>query len=749
MSAANDSAGREARMQEVLLAYLQAVDAGRAPDRDELLRQHPDLADELRRYFADQDRMERLARPLRDPEPATVPPANVENGAAPLGTVHYFGDYELLEEIARGGMGVVYKARQISLNRIVAVKTILAGELASPEDVHRFYREAEAVANLDHPNIVPIYEVGEQDGQHYFSMKLIQGGSLAQQLGRVASFVALGGFAPPEVAGAIRGPGGQGKASSPANSGKVGVLGPIIEAKGAEEVPAPPFLWLAGQRKAARLLLKVARAVHFAHQRGILHRDLKPGNILFDADGEPIVTDFGLAKRLQGTGDAAPARPAAGAPGLTQAGAVVGTPKYMAPEQAAGEKDLSTALDVYSLGAILYEMLVDKPPFDGPTAFDVLQQVIEKEPLPPHKIFRSVDRGLSAICMKCLSKRPKDRYASAEELADDLERWLEGEPTRARPSLLPFMEWSWVRKRLRPVLLAGAVGLVGGVLACLLFFSSQTGKLPLFSLLAGFFTVWAVRPKSRSDEVRLGLVGGLVVLVSVSLFALTAATPEVLAYLAKLGAPVPAGPRDAVQLLEQEATRARQARPSEDDHLGKLYPALRGAPAGERIRFLAEQVERETIAAYKLFLLAWFAVFLIVVAANVLTALLAGRMRDVGLAGPKSLMIVGAVLFLESCKSLAPSLDGSWLLGMLEGGLLGLVWVQVILAMIPNWWAFVLAVLGIGSCFVAWFMPDFMLASDSPLWVKAWVGCGLGALILAVIIVSLTKPLSSSTVPRK
>ncbi len=322
------------------------------------------------------------------------------------------GDYELLEEIARGGMGVVWKARQGRLNRLVALKLIRDAAFAGPEDLRRFRTEAQAIADLDHPHIVPIYEVGQENDQPFFSMKLLEGGNLSKHVARL---------------------------------------------KG-------------DPRAAATLMVKVARAVHYAHQRAILHRDLKPSNILLDEEREPFVVDFGLAKRFQESG----------ATYDTLSGAVMGTAAYMPAEQARGEvKSLTTAADVYSLGATLFECLTGRAPYVADSVAEVLRLVLDpdRDPPRPGALNKVIDRDLEAICLKALQKKAKDRYGSAEELAEDLERWLRREPTKARPVRTWERFWKWTRRRpaiaaLVGVLAAALAGFVGVVL----WFNVQLGE---------------------------------------------------------------------------------------------------------------------------------------------------------------------------------------------------------------------------------------------------------------------------------
>jgi len=287
------------------------------------------------------------------------------------------GDYELLEEVGRGGQGVVFRARQKSLNRIVALKVIGLGQWATKAHLKRFRLEAEAAASLDHPCIVPIYEVGERDGQCYFSMKFIEGGQLDEVVKQMPLSI----------------------------------------------------------RQAAELIAKVARTVSYAHEHGILHRDIKPGNILLDVKGEPHLTDFGLARLVESEST------------ITRTLEVLGTPSYMAPEQAAGNNiKLTSATDVYGVGAVLYQLLTGHPPFAGGTTYETIKLLIETEPRPPRLWNSKVDRDLSTICLKCLEKDPQRRYFSALALAEDLERWLKHEPIQARRTGVVGRGKKWLQR---------------------------------------------------------------------------------------------------------------------------------------------------------------------------------------------------------------------------------------------------------------------------------------------------------------
>ncbi|MDX1948407.1 MAG: serine/threonine-protein kinase [Pirellulaceae bacterium] len=382
--------------QSRLLAELLALEldyrASRqeTPSRDEYTRRFASLGDVVTAAFVD-----RTLRPasvggrptIAGPVRNRQPPREVPERPAS----HRVGRHEILEELGYGGMGVVYKARQVDLGRIVAVKMLLAGSHADPRDMARFRAEAEAVAQMQHPHIVQVFEVGEHDGQPYFSLEYVAGGHLGQR-----------------IAG----------------------------------TPQPP-------REAARLIETLARAVQAAHDQGIVHRDLKPANILLTTAGEPKISDFGLAKRLEGAGQ-------------TLTGTVIGTPSYMAPEQAAGDPSrIGPPADIYALGAVLYELLTGRPPFRGETPWDTVSQVLADEPVPPTRLQPKVPRDLETICLKCLHKEPARRYAAARELADDLARYLAHEPILARPVTRVERGWKWARRN--PVVASLAAALASAL----------------------------------------------------------------------------------------------------------------------------------------------------------------------------------------------------------------------------------------------------------------------------------------------
>ena len=361
--AVRDQSDRDARLAALLDELTEAARRGESPQINDVAAAHPDLAEELRALWGTATLAGALGAEAVESFDATcdapLSPASMHEPPAPSD----LPDFELGEELGRGGMGVVYRAWQQSLSREVAVKLILSGVLASAEEVARFQAEATAAGRLQHPHIVPIYEVGSAGGHCYFAMQLIEGSTLADRL----------------------------------------ALGPLAE------------------RDAARLMLVVARAIDYAHGQGVIHRDLKPSNILLDAGGEPHVTDFGLAKQLSATTE------------LTRTGSVLGTPAYMAPELACGDRGIvGPASDIYSLGTILYALLTGRPPFQGPSPVDTVLMLLEQEPLPPRLLNPKLDRDLEMIVLKCLQKPPELRYESAAALADDLVAYLNDEPVAAR-----------------------------------------------------------------------------------------------------------------------------------------------------------------------------------------------------------------------------------------------------------------------------------------------------------------------------
>ena len=437
------SPAAEERLAELLEELTEQV-SERAHERLETLcREHPDLAGQLRELFATISMTDAVAYESTIIQPAgelgqqggrTVPPPPAAGDSFVPGVTSLparFGDYELVEEIGRGGMGIVYRAVQRSLGRVVAIKMLLRRDLASHADLARFRSEAEAAARLDHPGIVPIFEVGEHDGQPFYSMRFIEGTTLAKRL---------------------------------------------------QAGPIPP-------REGAMLLARVAEAVQAAHARGVLHRDLKPSNILIDTAGQPHVSDFGLAKRLEDDQT------------MTHTGAIIGTPCYMSPEQAAGSRgDVGPASDIWSLGAILYQVLAQRPPFQGSSPMDTLLAVLELDPPLPRSIDRQVDRDLELIALKTLQKPQDLRYASAGELAADLRAFLAGESVAARRGGLLDVASRLLRETHHAVVLENwgllwmwhsVVVLILSVITDVLAWQGVESRWPYVLLWMGGLALWA------------------------------------------------------------------------------------------------------------------------------------------------------------------------------------------------------------------------------------------------------------------
>ena len=437
------SPAAEERLAELLEELTEQV-GERAHERLETLcREHPDLAGQLRELFATISMTDAVAYESTIIQPAgelgqqggrTVPPPPAAGDSFVPGVTSLparFGDYELVAEIGRGGMGIVYRAVQRSLGRVVAIKMLLRRDLASHADLARFRSEAEAAARLDHPSIVPIFEVGEHDGQPFYSMRFIEGTTLAKRL---------------------------------------------------QAGPIPP-------REGSMLLAQVAEAVQAAHARGVLHRDLKPSNILIDTAGQPHVSDFGLAKRLEDDQT------------MTHTGAIIGTPCYMSPEQAAGSRgDVGPASDIWSLGAILYQVLAQRPPFQGSSPMDTLLAVLELDPPLPRSIDRQVDRDLELIALKTLQKPQDLRYASAGELAADLRAFLVGEPVAARRGGLLDVASRLLRETHHAVVLENwgllwmwhsVVVLILSVITDVLAWRGVESRWPYVLLWTGGLALWA------------------------------------------------------------------------------------------------------------------------------------------------------------------------------------------------------------------------------------------------------------------
>jgi serine/threonine protein kinase len=443
-----DIEDREGRLDEAVAEYLQAAEAGAEPDRPQWLARHPDLAPELERFLAGRAQLERVAAPLR---------AVAEPGAAPPGQT--LGDFRIVREVGRGGMGVVYEAEQLPLNRRVALKVLPFAATMDPRHLQRFHNEAKAAACLHHEHIVPVHAVGSERGVHFYAMQFIDGQSLAAFLAQQSD----------DPARADQPTTPYSRSPAPAD--------PAVEtaaraAKSTARAPRDGACF----RRVAEWGVQAAEALDCAHQMGIVHRDVKPANLLIDATGRLWVTDFGLA---QVQSDAR----------LTMTGDLLGTLRYMSPEQALAKRVVvDHRTDVYSLGATLYELLTLRPPFAGEDRQELLRHIAFEEPAPPRRLDRAVPAELETIVLKALEKNPVDRYATAKELADDLRRYLEDRPIRARRPSLAQVAVKWARRHR---------GLVAGL--------TLTLMLTLLTLGVANFLIWRANRDEREALRRMYL----------------------------------------------------------------------------------------------------------------------------------------------------------------------------------------------------------------------------------------------------